>query len=383
MRLDQNRPMAVHGHGAVSQNRVRLQRNRPIRVITAGTALAAVGSLFLGSTFATAASPAKGKLTLLQQGQAFYRGKTITFIAATSAGSGNDRNSRAVSQELATELGATVNVVNIGTAGGVAAGNQLVHSVANGLTIGYITPENELYDVIENLAGYNFNPERVAFLGGIPDGYQLLVTQSNSAYPNFASLLQANPGFATQSNDSQLQAGVMMKAFGINVKWVTGYSSSGTLLTGFLRGDAPLAFESLANVGTSITSGVTRVLAVQASPKTISSNYPGYSVLSSYPTTGALEAKYPAKTRAEKQAREYLSLFSKFDSFTLTAPGATPPSEVRALQWAAKLAIRSNYVKATLASEGVAIGYTAPAALKANYVAALKDVPGLASVVNG
>src|ERR1700739_806584 len=50
-------------------------------------------------TPALAANSTHRKLTPLQLGLAFYQGKTITFIAPTSAGSGSDIDTRAITQE--------------------------------------------------------------------------------------------------------------------------------------------------------------------------------------------------------------------------------------------------------------------------------------------
>ena len=81
---------------------------------------------------ALAAAPA-----FAQSGKDFFKGKTMTYIVATSAGGGYDRYGRLVSNYLAKHLGLDKVVVrNMPGAGHIIGANFLYAAKPDGLTIG-------------------------------------------------------------------------------------------------------------------------------------------------------------------------------------------------------------------------------------------------------
>lgn len=74
------------------------------RLVSVSGILIVCGALMMIVTAASAATPVKKQLTPLQRGLQFYKGQTITFIAPTAAGSGNDIQSRAEVKEMSQYL---------------------------------------------------------------------------------------------------------------------------------------------------------------------------------------------------------------------------------------------------------------------------------------
>lgn len=351
------------------------------RVFSIGAVLAMTGSGFAvsaetASAATTTCKTANGvKVTdaTVCKGLAFYRGKTMVFIAPTSAGSAYDVESRAFAKEIGTYLGATINVSDISTGASVGGQDALAASASNGLTIGFYNLASDFYDEITNSPNVNFNFKNVSLLGGLPNNTDILATQTTSPYTSFAVLkkdsttahpakILVTPGAAATENL------LLLREFGIPATYVTGYPTSAALTTGFIRGDGQLDGSGIASLQSYIQSSAVRVLAVETQTQKPSQSIPLYSTLQHFPTVGQLLKKYPAKTNGEKAAMKYASLVDTIPNFVLGAPSATPTYLVKTLDAAVQYAAKTSYVKTQVLDVGNPTGYTSPVKDKADLV---------------
>lgn len=344
------------------------------RVYVAGSVLALSASTLAFSGVATAsvkgptcysANGIKVTNTNVCKGLAFYKGQTLTFIAPTSAGSAYDVESRAFGLEMGAYMGATINTEDISTGASIGGQNALAAATPNGLTIGFFNLASDYYDDISNSPNVNFNFKNVSLLGGLPNSTDILATQSNSPYTSFAALraddskaspvkILITPGAAATENI------LFMREFGLPVTYVSGYTTSANLTTGFIRGDGQLDGSGIASLMSYIEAGTVRVLAVETQALKPSTSIPLYSTLVNFPTEGVLLKKYPAQTNGERAAAKYAALVNTVPNFVLGAPSAVPAYLVKTLQAAVEFAAKSAYVKSQVHLVGNPIGYTNP-----------------------
>lgn len=347
------------------------------------TTLIACGVLILTSTIATAATAPKKKLTPLEQGLAYYKGKTITYVAPTTAGTGTDISARAISKEMGQFLGATINVEDISVGGSVVGQDDIAAAAPNGLTIGFISLQTDFDNQISNTPNVNFNLKQLAYIGGYPKGGSFGVTQSSSPFTSFAALRtasQTTPAKLVLAPDPDLAA-MEYSALGVKFTPLTGYSSSSLQTTGFLRGDGNLTELALSAIGPEIVAGTVRPLVYNSPLKVVPPETADYSLLKSVPTAVALLKKYPPKTDIAKQAAKYWQDLSDVPDSTTAAPSSTPTDLVEALAAAYKFAVHTTYFKTAQVSRGSLYGFIKPSTLKSQFVRSLAVAPKLKAFI--
>jgi tripartite-type tricarboxylate transporter receptor subunit TctC len=200
--------------------RVSRARNRAGALVVCTALLAILG--FAAPTVSASVTSAK---TPLEQGMSFYKGQTLTLVAPTATGSQFDTEVRVIAPLMGTYLHATVNVEDAGSS--VAGANTLVADNPNGLTFGFVSPTGSFTDQVFDVPGYNFNPERLPFLGGPVGTPQMIVGYKGSPYSDFQKLLTATAadpikwlGNITPGGD--LPDVLFAKAFGLHVQFING-----------------------------------------------------------------------------------------------------------------------------------------------------------------
>src|ERR671910_2388017 len=109
---------------------------------------------------ALAASPALG-----QSGADFYKGKTVTYIVATSPGGGYDLYGRLVAEFMQKYLpGSTFVVKNLPGAGHLVGTNTIYASKPDGLTIGTFNT-GLIYNQLIGLDGVKFDLNKMSWIG--------------------------------------------------------------------------------------------------------------------------------------------------------------------------------------------------------------------------
>src|SRR3954467_1770259 len=106
------------------------------------------------------ASPASA-----QAGADFYKGKTVTYVAATSPGGGYDLYGRLVAEFMQKHLpGSTFIVKNVPGAGHLVGTNTIYASKPDGLTIGTFNT-GLLYNQLMATEGVRFDLTRMSWIG--------------------------------------------------------------------------------------------------------------------------------------------------------------------------------------------------------------------------
>lgn len=338
--------------------------------IVAGSAVAIAPSAFAspaGSHASTCRSGAGTKLSgSACTGLGFYKGKTLTIDAAT-VGGGFDTTARVLAPALSKYLQATVNVVNYPGGAGVPPQNAAAGAVPDGLTIGFLFPLSSAIGKLMNIPDINFNPKHEAFLAGTGPSVQVLVANPNSKYKSFNSL--KDPGVPadtlTEGGGTTYDTLVLLKTmFNLNLHFVTGYSSVGLVLQGFIRGDGPVSIGSLSNLGPAIAGGKALPLAVTAKVP------PGTdyrSQLVNTPTIAQLLAKLPAKTKQQKNEKLAFADLLANTGQPIFTQGTVPAARVAALRAALKWAYTQPSVKSGLLAKGDTDVWVPPVKAKTEY----------------
>jgi tripartite-type tricarboxylate transporter receptor subunit TctC len=164
-------------------------------VVAATLATAPIASA-ASSQAKTCTSGAGTKVTgaAVCKGLAYYDGKTVTFISASSPATSYDYIARDLSTYLSIFLHASVNPVDYSPAGTIAGRDALAASTPDGLTIGEGNPTADILDTAAGNTTINFNLAREVFIGAIPQGTQIiLVNPKESPITSFRQLV-TTPG---------------------------------------------------------------------------------------------------------------------------------------------------------------------------------------------
>jgi tripartite-type tricarboxylate transporter receptor subunit TctC len=313
------------------------------------------------------AQSALSKKSPLQQGLAYYKGKTVVIACPSTPGGSYDEWARLVAPQLQAVLGATVEVTNNTGAGTIAGQDVVAHSVPNGLTIGQMTPTTDATNTIAGTTGVNFNAERVRFISAVGPSISIWASLADSGITSWASLIAqttqvkevATPGFVAYlevlAND----------AFGINAEVLTAYPGAAQEEQGFVRGDGPVAETAYSTIASLIAGQ-------KAIPLAISQKLPsGIQYRASTdvaPTIAELAKRYPPKTKERKQVLNALETMIAVSRQVFWVPTATPYQEVDALQYAFKKILLSPYTAKTALADGLAPGYQPGGLIKSEYL---------------
>lgn len=335
---------------------------RPLAAVMAaamGIAAAGCGS---GSSHSSAASSSKtstssapasgGSSGAVAPDLSFFRGKTITFIAPDKPGGSFDEWSRLLAPAMAQYLHATVNVENVPPGNTIVGQNQLAASSPDGLTIGWLNVGEDVADVVKGVGGINFSLSKVGIVGAPGFGQMVLVATPSSPYKSFAQLQKATgPVTAldvTKGTGDTVER-VLLGAYGINSKIITGYTSSKDLAAGFLRGDGQIAEEELVVFQNAIASGKAVPLWVS---EPVPPQNPVYSQMKSVPTLAQLIQNSPPKGQQQASAIKVLQSITQVAQVVAAPPGVAP-SRLAALEAAMKYAMGQSSVKAQALKESL------------------------------
>jgi tripartite-type tricarboxylate transporter receptor subunit TctC len=350
-------------------------RNRRFAVV------AAVGgfALLFSTAFANVATAVTShkKLTPLQQGLNFYKGKTITIISPDFVGGGYDATSRAVAPFLASYLGATVNVENDGPAVTVAGQDLAEASTPNGLTVGMLDTGVDIEDQLLHLTGVNFNPTRVAWLGGQGTGGGAQITCNTTppagqkAILSFADLVAATAAdpvteLTIVTGGQTLDLQLLDAAFGIHYKFINAYQESANVVAGLERGDGECASQGNVTLGSYVQGGKGVFLFQSDVPLNPATAF--YSEVEHLPTFDQEAAKYKATTKQENLARvAYRDVTENSSAHTFFLQTKAPYDEVLAMRAAIKAAFENPQTEDRLLQAGEAPTYTNGTKAKAQY----------------
>lgn len=347
-----------------------------------GIAFAVLG-LLTGPVAASSFAPAKTR-TPLQRGLAFYKGSTITIVSGT-VGGGTDLADRALAPLLASYLhAAAVNVLNAGSAGGIPGQDALAAATPNGLTIGGVNAGSAAAATFTHTPGYNFNLERLSWIASNGPTPVILVAAASSPYTSYASLINASPAptlLTVNSGTSTADVQMLLGLLKPHVQLITAYASATAVLSGFQRGDGPLAILQYSSAESLMSSGFARPIAITAIPPlgTLDRKY-----VVSTPTFAGLVKQYLPKNASKTQlnAAQVFDTFVK-STFPLVTQTKVPADRLVALRAAVVWAYKQPAFKVAALAAGDGWPYVDPVKAKAAYVAMVANGSVVACYIEG
>lgn len=189
-----------------------------------GTAV--IGILALSSGLMMACTQAKKDVTPDE----FYRGKTVTWIASSDAGSGTDLQSRLIAPYLSKEIGASVRVENMGTDEGV---NWTYNEgPKDGLTITLKSTGALTANDILKAPGVQYEVDKFIYISDVNPTKRIMVLSPKSPYKTLEALQKAKGlkgGGTTAKGSVAISGAVLSEILGLDAKIITGFKGTNEL----------------------------------------------------------------------------------------------------------------------------------------------------------
>ena len=159
-----------------------------------------------------------------------FRGKTITYIVATTPGGGYDTYGRLIARYLQKYLpGSRVVVKNVPGAGNIIGANQIYAARPDGLTIGMFNT-GLIYDQLIHRDGVQFDLTKFSWIGKAASEGRALVIAKRSGIKSFDDMLKAKTPIkfaasgigAASYNDTRILA----DALHLNVQIINGFTGN-------------------------------------------------------------------------------------------------------------------------------------------------------------
>jgi tripartite-type tricarboxylate transporter receptor subunit TctC len=165
-----------------------------------------------------------------QTGADFYKGKTVTYIVASSAGGGYDLYGRLVAEFMQKHLPGTIFIVkNVPGAGHLVGANTIYASKPDGLTIGTFNT-GLIYNQLIGLDGVKFDLTKMSWVGKASADPRVFVVRPDLPIKTFADLQSYKEpiGFAVSGmgSASYVETSMLAKALKLPLKILTGYNGS-------------------------------------------------------------------------------------------------------------------------------------------------------------
>lgn len=342
--------------------------------------LAGLGLGLVGPTVASGA--AASHLSPVQQGLAFYRGKTLTIIVSATVGGPYDLYTRALQPYLSSYLHASVNIENI-SAGGAAPGeNDMASAKPDGLTAGLLQLFTPMSQILTGQQVLNFNVDRLAWIAAMGPTPQILVAAPSSPYTTLSALVHSPaPVRIIASINTGLDGGLERALLGllhVNAQFLSGYSAVTQEVVGLQRGDGPVTMLPIATVGPLLAGGQAVGLINTIVPSPGASYRAQVLHIPLYP---AVFKRFPPRTPAEKADVAGLEYLASSPSGLLALQSGAAGAKVAALRAAVVWAFKQPGLRAQLATDGEDTAYIDPVQAKASFAASLRNTKGLACYV--
>lgn len=269
----------------------------------------------------------------------FYKGKTITYIVATSPGGGYDTYARLIAKYLEKNLGAKVLVKNIPGAGHIVGTNTLAAAKPDGLTIGTFNT-GLIYAQILGREGVQFDLRKFEWIGKASADPRALVLGSESGLKTYEDLAAVSKPakFATSGvgsasfTDTQL----LRSALDLKIEVVPGFNGNEGELA-MLRGEIAGQVGSLSSLQSFVDNGYgTFALVIGNGPK------------------GIPHARDKATTDKGRSIIALVHAMSELGRLT-AAPANTPADRVAELRAAYKKALTDPALLAEAEKLGIPI----------------------------
>ena len=192
-------------------------------------------SLLLGAASACAQAPAD-----------FYKGKTLSIVVGSDAGSGYDAYARLVSRHIAKHISGAPNIIvqNHPGAGSVTMANQLANAGAkDGTVIGApqssVAFERLLHLLTPGGKSANFDATKLNWLGTAAQDTFVVLGWHKSKVSTAEDMMTKEfvIGTSGPNTDGSLIVAVMNKMLGTKIKLINGYNGTAPQLLALERGE--------------------------------------------------------------------------------------------------------------------------------------------------
>jgi len=193
----------------------------------------------------------------------------LRLIVPFAPGGGADANARRIAEPWSKALGQPIIVDNRPGAGGTVGANYVAHSPADGYTLLYTTPGQQMTApyLFKSLA---YDPMRdLVPVGRVTEGANVLIVNNKLPVHSVAELIayaKAHPnklGFASSGigSTSHLAGELFKQSAGIDIFHVP-YRGTGPALNDLMGGQVPMTIDTLSVYLSSIQAGAVRALGV-------------------------------------------------------------------------------------------------------------------------
>ncbi len=165
-----------------------------------------------------------------QSGAAFFNGKTVTYIVATSPGGGYDTYGRLVAEYMQRHLpGSTFVVRNMPGAGHMIGTNAIYASRPDGLTIGTFNT-GLIYNQLIQHKGVRFDLEKMSWIGKVANDARAIAIAQQSPIKTYQDLVEqkqpVNFAAAGIGSAAYVETVMLTQALKWPVKILTGYNGN-------------------------------------------------------------------------------------------------------------------------------------------------------------
>lgn len=193
-----------------------------VAVMLAGTLAISIGS-------ANAAGPAD-----------YFKGKTVTYIVATTPGGGYDFYARLVTRHMKRFMAKTTFVVkNRPGAGHVIGANMIFAAKPNGLTIGTFNT-GLIYAQLIGRKGIRFDLKKYSWIGKAAADPRMVATGAHLKFKSIRDFQGSGKphmfGASGIGSSAYNEAIMLSKAFNLNIKLIPGYGGTRSQLA-IMRGE--------------------------------------------------------------------------------------------------------------------------------------------------
>jgi tripartite-type tricarboxylate transporter receptor subunit TctC len=311
-------------------------------------------------SFAGVALCALSAPAFAQDGAAFFKGKTVTYIVATAPGGGYDTYGRLVADFMQKHLpGSTFVVRNMPGAGHLVGTNAINASKPDGLTIGTFNT-GLIYNQLINADGVRFDLSKMSWIGKAASESRVVAIASQSpikTWQDFVALKQpVNFAVAGPGSASYVETIMLANVLKLPVRVQTGYNGTDDQLA-MRRGEIVGSIASRSSYDQFVRNGYGRFIAQ------IGGNDKNLPQLSAVVT--------------DPKAKELLALIESTGEIArLTAgPPGIPAPQLEALRAAYKLAMEDKDLIARADKIGVPVEPLYGDDITKMIIAALKQSP--------
>jgi putative tricarboxylic transport membrane protein len=311
-------------------------------------------------------------------GASYFKGKTITLIAPDAPGGSYDSYARLFAPYVAKQLGATINVENVPTAGTVQGSNQMAAASPNGLTIGMVNVGGDVASLVEKQPGQSFDMSKLSWIGQPAPLPNAIVTQPGSTVQSFAAMLHPSDPVSAldiRNGIGDMLIRVVYGAFGVKHKLDTGFESTSALKQGFIAKDGQTILEAMSTLYPLISGNEAKPLLVVGPV-----DLPAYQkALSGVPTLQSELAKVSLPAPQTAAVNEALDLSNLSDDFA--APAGLPAADLTALRNAFTKAAADPQLKAQATKESLPLSWISGSSVTSQVKAALSQSNTIAPYV--